>query len=164
MIIDLSLYVISHQLVKFGNTTFQARMEQVKANVPDLIKGLFFNFGRIAVALLGFTAVGLIAWDLIAGMVGAVFAFLLLRSLPVGEWSSDIAKKYWNYAKPLILFMLVTVSVKYLDKVILGTYVSKEELGYYTVAFALGGMLLLVKSQIGVIFFPLFSKYLTDGQ
>ncbi len=164
MVIDVSiLAVISHQLVKFGNTTFQARMEQLKANLPDLLKGLTFNIGRVVVVLLGFTAVGLIVWDLISSIVGVAITIYFLRKLPMGKFSSSLAKKYWNYAKPLILFMIVTVSVKYLDKVILKFFTTEEELGYYAVAFSLGGMLLLIKSQIGVIFFPLFAKYISDG-
>ncbi len=165
LIVDLALLaVFSHQLMKFGNTTFQARMEQVKANVPDLVKGLLFQFGRIAVVLLGFTAVGLIFWDMAAALIASIFTFLLLRRLPIGSFSKSLAKRYWGYAKPLILFMIVTVAVKYLDKVLLKEFTSENELGFYTVAFSLGGMLLLIKSQIGVVFFPLFTRYLADGE
>lgn len=155
--------VISHQLVKFLNTTYQAKLHQIKANLPNLVRGITFNVGRIIVVILGFTAVGLVIWDILAGIIGTLVTIYLLREIPIGKWDSDLAKQYWKYAKPLILFMVVTVSFKYLDKVVLAYFTNAKEVGYYAVAFSLGGILLFVKGNIGVIFFPLFSKHLSNG-
>lgn len=165
LIIDLSLLtVVGHQLIKFGNTTFQAKMEQAKANIPDLIKGILFQLGRIVVVLLGSAAVGIIAWDLTASLISTLFTFKLLQNLPIDRFNKTLAMRYWSYAKPLILFSIVTVTVKYLDKVLLKELTSETELGFYTVAFSLGGMLLLIKSQIGVTFFPLFARFISQGE
>jgi O-antigen/teichoic acid export membrane protein len=164
IIIDLSLLtIVGHQLTKFGNTTFQAKMEQVKANIPDLIKGILFQLGRVLVVLLGSAAVGLIAWDLVTSLISALFTLKLLRKLPIERFNKTLAMHYWSYAKPLILFSIVTVSVKFLDKVLLKELTSETELGFYTVAFSLGGGLLMIKSQIGVTFFPLFARFISEG-
>ncbi len=155
--------ILSHLLVKFLNTTFQAKMQQVNANIPDIFKSIIFNFGKIIIVLIGFRVIGILVLDIISGILGFVIVLFMFRKFSIGSWNVDIASEYWKYAKPIIFFMLITILIKYLDKILLKQFTSIEELGYYTVAFSLAGMLLLLRSDIGIIFFPLFSSYLSNN-
>jgi O-antigen/teichoic acid export membrane protein len=46
----------------------------------------------------------------------------------------------------------------YADKLVLEYYSNVKEIGYYSVAFSIGGMILLLGRSVGTVFFPLFSK------
>jgi O-antigen/teichoic acid export membrane protein len=50
--------------------------------------------------------------------------------------------------------------VQYSDKLFLAHYTNTQELGYYSAANAIGGMIMLASVSIGNIFFPLFSSML----
>ena len=150
--------ILLSKIVTFHEVSFTAQLKQAKANYPAFIRGILFQSGRIIVVLLGFKAIGLSLWNLMSTIIVLPFAIKLFRSLPRGGFDKNLAKQYYAYAIPIFLIVLINSFVTYSDKLILKNATNTKELGYYSAAFALGGMILIVGRTIGTIFFPLFSS------
>lgn len=144
-------------------TTYTARLQQVKANLPKVLNALLWNIGRILIAILGYKAITLASWNLLSSLMVLPLIILMLRKLPWGGWDSALAKRYISYSIPVILIVAINAIVGASDKLILKHYTSTTELGYYAAAFVVGGFILQIGSTIGQLFFPLFSKYIANG-
>jgi O-antigen/teichoic acid export membrane protein len=163
-VVWISLIVIAlQQTAFFFRTTFEAQTMQVKSNLPVFTKGILFQLGRIIVVLMGFRALGLLTWQLLTSILVLPITFYLAKKLPKSKWDKSIAKSYWGYAKPLVLYVIIGVFIRFGDKLLLKHFSSIEEIGFYGAAFSIGGLILVLGTQIGVIFFPLFSQYIANG-
>jgi len=162
IIITLFSMVIT-KLIQFSDSTFTGQLKQAKANLPNIVKGILFQLGKIVVVLLGFKAVGLVSWNLLTGIIVLPIAINLFRSLPYGKYSKELAKNYLKISIPVFLIVVLNSVIAYSDKLILQHYTNSTELGYFAVAFSLGGMILILGSTMGIVFFPLFSKYIKEN-
>lgn len=162
VIIILLFAIIASKLLDFNNVTFTARLEQAKANYPIFVKSIIWQLGRIVIVLLGFKAIGLASLNLIISILVLPLAWRLFRKLPRGKFDKSLSKQYWSYVPPIALIVIVNSVLNYSDKLLLGHFTNVTELGYYSAAFVVGGMFLLVSKATGQIFFPLFSKMITQ--
>lgn len=163
VIILILLASILTKLIEFSNVTFTAQLKQAKANAPNLIRGFLFQIGRVVVVLLGFKAVGLASWNMISAAITIPIAIYIYRTLPFGKFDKQIMKEQIAYAIPIFLVVMVNSLVKFSDKLLLHKFTSTKELGYYSAAFSIGGLIILVGRTIGTIFFPFFSKMIAEG-
>lgn len=164
IVVWISLFVVAvHQCVNFLKTTFESNLQQVKSNLPELARGFLFQTGCIVVVVLGFRAIALVSWNLASALLIMPITIYFFKSIPIGNWNIELAKKYWAYAKPLILYMVIGVILKNMDKILLKRFANVTEIGYYAIAYTLGGMILLIGRQVGTIFFPLFSSNISKG-
>lgn len=148
----------------FHNVTFTARLEQVKANYPGFIKTVIWQIGRIIIVIFGLRAIGLAGWNLAVSVLVLPLAFKLFKQLPSGNYDKTIARQYWAYVPPVALVVLMNNILNYADKLFLGYYTSVEEVGYYSAAFSIGGMFLLISKSAGMVFFPLFSRLISENK
>jgi len=162
IILALFVYVIG-VIIQFNSLTFTATMHQVKSNFPDLMRQLLYHTGRIIVVLIGFKAIGLSSWSLFTGIIVLPFVFRQLRQLPVGMFDKELLKKHISFAIPIFLIVVITTLLGYSDKLMLSYFSNTTELGYYSAAYSIGGMFLLLSSVIGTIFFPLFSSLIAKN-
>jgi len=89
--------------------------------------------------------------------------FRLIKQYSRSSWDSQIFKKHIIYALPVSLIVVINSIIQYSDKLFLAHYTDTTELGYYSAAQSIGGMILLVSVSIGNIFFPLFSSLLATN-
>jgi O-antigen/teichoic acid export membrane protein len=164
VIIILLFATIAGQLLDFGHTTFTAKLELAKANYPLFIRNILWNIGRIILVLIGFRAVGLASWDLLITLLVIPIAWKYLKKLPRDGYSADLSKRYFNIALPIFLIVIINALIANADKLILVHFTDTKELGYYTVAFSIGGMFLLISKAVGTVFFPLFSRLIADNR
>jgi O-antigen/teichoic acid export membrane protein len=164
VIILLLLTYVATLILDFGNVTFTASLEQAKANYPIFVKSIFWHPGRIVLAVIGFKAVGLASWNLILTVLAIPLAWKFYKKLPRGGYSKELARKYWLIVPSMVLFRIFDSLINYSDKLFLVHYTSIEELGYYTVAFSIGGMFLLISHTAGMIFFPFFSQLISQNK
>lgn len=157
------LVTVVTQMYNIVSNSYTATLQQAKANLPNLIQNIVFNFGRIGVVLLGFRAVGLASWNLIAVIIVSPICYRLFKKLPWGTWNKELMRKYIFYGIPTILFSIVNSVLLFADKLLLTHYTNVTELGYYSAAFSIGGTFLLLSNAIGTIFFPLFSRLITEN-
>jgi O-antigen/teichoic acid export membrane protein len=164
IVIVLLLFAnIASNILDFNNVTFTARLEQAKANYPLFVKSLVWQLGRILIVIIGFKAVGLATWNLIISILILPLAWKLYKQIPRSGFHPQLAKRYLSFVPPIALIVFFQSILLYSDKLILSYYTSLTELGYYSAAFAVGGVFLLVSKATGLIFFPLFSKFIASG-
>ena len=130
IIITLFSMVIT-KLIQFSDSTFTGQLKQAKANLPNIVKGILFQLGKIVVVLLGFKAVGLVSWNLLTGIIVLPIAINLFRSLPYGKYSKELAKNYLKISIPVFLIVVLNSVIAYSDKLILQHYTNSTELGYF---------------------------------
>lgn len=162
------LLMIIGQLVnylnEFTNPTYTAKLEQARANAPLTLQTTIYHIGRIIAVLFGLRAIGLAIINLVSAVFTLPYSFGLYKQIPKGKYNKKIATYYWSIAKPIALIVLINSLVANIDRVLLVKYTNVKELGYYTAAYSLGGLFLLVSGSIGRIFFPLFSQLLSQGK
>jgi len=161
IVIVLSLFIaVFNKFYEYASTTFTATMEQAKANLPEFLKSIILQFGRIVVVLLGFKAIGLSAWNAFITFLFLPIVFKLLKKYPPTAWNRSLFNKYIAFSVPILLIVVINSIVQYSDKLLLAHYTSTTELGYYSAANSFGGLIMLASTSIGNIFFPLFSSLL----
>lgn len=147
----------------YSSTTFTATMEQARANLPHLLRSISWQIGRIVVVLLGFKAVGLATWNLVITILFLPLVYHLIRKYPPGKWDKVLFKKYVHYAIPILMIVVINSIIQHADRLVLAHFTTITELGYYSAAYSIGGVILMVSGSIGDIFFPLFSTLLATN-
>ena len=165
IVIFLTIAMVGIQgLYKIPDITFTAQLQQFKINLPNLIRTLIFNVGRVIVVLLGFKAIALVSVNLISAIIIIPFyLYLMGPGFFSGKWDIQLFKKYLKVGLP-ILIITITISItSNYSKVLFKDFSSITELGYFSGAIGLASMLIMVGDTAGSLFFPLFSKAFSEG-
>jgi O-antigen/teichoic acid export membrane protein len=150
---------------QYANTIFTANLQQAKANLPNFFKTIIFHIGRILIVIFFVKnlALKLYSWHLILAILFIPIIHRLLKEYPIGKYNNKLAKKYFKYGGA-IFFMAVIDSVTHsIDKLMLAHFTNTTQLGYYSAAHSIGGLILTLAGSAGLIFFPLFSGYISRG-
>jgi O-antigen/teichoic acid export membrane protein len=163
-VIFISLVTVTlQQLIYIPKTTFMARTEQAKVDIPDLLGGFLQHPLRIVIVLLGFGAVALSFANMASVLVLVPVYIYLTRNLSFKHFDKKLAMRYLRISMPVILIGMSTSMIQQVDKVLLQFFTSSEQVGYYTAGFKVGGFILLIGKSVGLLFFPLFSKAVAEG-
>ncbi len=149
---------IVENLISVPVTTFAARIEQAKQDIPYMIRGLMFQFLRIAIVLLGGRAIALAFGNLAATLMIVPIYLYLFKDYPFGKFDKELAKEYIKIAAPILILGAATTLTNTVDKVMLQYFTNSEQVGYYTAGFRIGGFILLISRSMSMLFFPMFSK------
>lgn len=147
----------------FSQTVFDAKTEQVKANAPELFRSILYSIFRLIVVGIGMGVVALAFSNLISCLIAIPYAYFFLRKLKFGKFDRSLAKKYLLIAYPILSIVIVQSFMTYSDKIILEYFGDTKQIGYYSAAFSIGGMLILLGNTIGTLFFPIFSSLLAKN-
>jgi O-antigen/teichoic acid export membrane protein len=147
---------------QYSSITFNATMEQVKANIPFFVKSIIWQIGRIVIVLLGFKAIGLATWNLVITVLLLPLVYKMIKKYPRTGWDKSLFKRYIRYATPMLLMVIIGSVISNSDKLLLTHYTNATELGYYSAAFSVGGMIMIASVSVGNIFFPLFSSLIAN--
>ena len=148
----------------FSQTVFVAKTEQAKANLPNLLRSIIENVLRVLVVSIGFGAIALAGVKALSVLLVLPVIIYLFKGKKFGKFDIKIAKKYWHIALPLFAIVITNSLMMYSDKLILEYFGSTKEIGIYTAAFSIGGMLILLGNTAGSVFFPLFSNLVTNNK
>ena len=77
---------------------------------------------------------------------------------------ASVGKKLLSFSWPLALTGVTFLFISKTDIVLLGYYMSSKDVGIYTAALSITGMLTFVGSAFEWIFLPVISKYFATGQ
>jgi len=160
ILITLISFVIG-QIYNFNEIVFNARMLMVKSNLPTLLKTITFNFLRVIFVFMGFKAIGLSMASLIASIIFLPLIFKYIKQLNFGTWNNKLFKRLVKVTIPLSGLTIIEILINNIDKIILEYYSSITQVGYYSAAYSIGGMLLIFSKSSGTIFYPLFSEYIS---
>jgi len=163
IIITLCATVIGN-LYQFCQTIFIARIEQAKANLPNFLKAIIYNLLRIMVVISGMGAIALASVNLLSALLVLPLVIFLFHKIKFGKFCNKLAKRIYSISIPFFLINIVQSLMMYSDKLILGHFASAKEIGLYTTAYSIGGMLILLGNTAGTVFFPLFSSFFTRNE
>jgi O-antigen/teichoic acid export membrane protein len=154
MLISLTI----DQFLSIPKTTFVAKTEQAKQDIPEFIRTIAHQILRVVFVMMGFKAIALAFSQLISIIIMIPIILYLYRSYPTSQFDWKLAKEYSKIAFPVILIGLSTKVISTIDKVVLQFFSNSEQVGYYTAGFRISGFVLLIASSVGMLFFPLFSQ------
>lgn len=164
IVIIITLITITiNNFYLFSQTVFIAKTEQAKANIPTLLKSLLYNILRIVVVLIGMGAIALASVNLISALLIIPLIVYLFKRRSIGKYNRYLVKKFFSISTPLFLIVLGGTLMLYSDKLILGHFANTEQIGYYTAAYSIAGMLVLLGNTAGTVFFPLFSTLFAEN-
>ncbi|MEN8122646.1 MAG: flippase [Bacteroidota bacterium] len=139
-------------------TTFAAKIEQAKQDIPYLIRSILFQLARIVIVLLGGKAISLAFGNLAASVIIVPVYLYLFKNYPFSKFDKSLAKEYIKIAAPILILGAATTLTNTIDKVLLQYFTDSEQVGYYTAGFRIGGFILLISSSMSMLFFPMFSR------
>lgn len=152
------------QFLNFFSTYWAAKIEQIKQDLPTLIQTLFYQLLRVVLALLGYKAIELAMGNLFAVLIVTPLYLWLGRNIKLGKFKWSIAKKYIGLSIPLIIILFSQVVIYSIDKIYLQSQTDLKTLGNYSAGLTLASFLKTIENSLGLLFFPLFSRYITENQ
>ncbi len=149
----LQMYYRSQGLVK----------SYIKFSVTYSLVGLSLNF----LFLLSFkdNVFAMLLSSAVTSLIVSIIAFKILRQYI--DWKlfdKVLVKKVLKYTIPLVPGAIALLLLSQSDKIVLINYVSKEELGVYTLAFTLGLSMGYLGSAFFMSYQPLFYEKLSQGK
>ncbi len=163
VILIMLISITIQQLLFIPKTTFAGRIEQAKQDIPNFIGTLVYQVLRIIVVLLGFRAVALVLGNLVSTILIIPIIIYLFKDYPHSGFDRELAKQYIKIASLVLIIGMSTNVIAYFDKVVLQFFTCSEEVGYYTAGYRIGGFVLMIANSVGLLFFPLFSKAVANG-
>ena len=162
VIIVFMITIFLETIIDIPKANFGARTEQAKQDIPDIMRELFASPAKIIVVILGGTALAL-AFTKLASLILIIPVYIyLFRSDSFGRFDKQLAKRYLIYGLPLIFLGVSQSLLQTLDKVLLQYFTNSEQVGYYSAGFRIGSYFMMIAHTTGMIFFPLFSRAVTE--
>lgn len=153
-----------NQFFTIPSTTFAAKTEQAKQDIPNFIQISLYQVLRIVFAFLGFTAIGLAFSNLVSVVLVIPLYLYLFKGYKIGKFDKELALKYLKLSFPLIAIGVVQTIIYSTDRVILQYLTNSEEVGYYSAGFSIGQFIRLIEASVGMLFFPMFSALIAKGE
>ena len=135
------------------------------------------SYSMLAAACVGFTAaatlyrvillrggaVGLLSGKLIGATLTLCLAVWLGRHWLDGGWQKSFVREALPLSLPLVPHMLLALGLVAADRLILQRYRSMQEVGVYSLAYALGTMMFLVTASVAQAWSPVFYRMASQG-
>lgn len=152
-----------NQFFAIPSSTFAAKTEQAKQDIPNFIQITIYQILRIIFAILGAAAVGLAFTNLAAVVLVIPLYLYLFKDYKIGKYDKELAVKYLKISLPLLVITIVQTVIYSTDRVILQYLTNSEEVGYYSAGFSIGQFIRLIEASVGLLFFPMFSALISKG-
>ena len=156
--------ILVNTLSEIPQANFTANMEQAKQDIPEIIRNLFLQPARIITVLLGGVAISLAFVNLVSAIIIIPVYWYMSGNIKYWKFDFTLAKRYLKYGIPLVVLALASSFGNTIDKVILQYFANSETVGYYTAGFRIGGYFLLIGQSAGMLFYPYFSKVISDRE
>ena len=163
VILIILVYQVLQKIILIPNATFIARTEIVRSSILGIANKVLLHLARIVIVLLGYGALTLAFGYLLSALLVFPVAWFLFKGYPFGKFDKKLAKRYLMISFPIILINFSESLMVSLDKVFLQFFLGSEQVGYYTAAMSIGGILSILTLGVS-IFFPVFSAAFAKGQ
>lgn len=152
------------QLYYIPITTFAAKTQQAKQDIPNFIQLFLYQILRVVVAFLGYKAIAQSLSNLTAVVLVLPVYIYLFKGNPMGKFDKEIAKMYFNISVPVFIVLIAQTIIYSTDRVILQYLTNTDEVGYYSAGISLSQFVRLIESSAGLLFFPFFSRNIAEGE
>ena len=140
-------------------STFNARKETAKAQLPLLAYTFIRSSATIFVALKGLGVLAL-AYTYVAGeLFHLTLAAFLFRGYSVDKPSFEYFKSYIKFAIPMSIAAVSSIIMTNIDKVFIQLFWSATQVGEYFAIFNLSRFIILFSSAVGALLLPTVSYY-----
>ena len=151
-------------LSNIATYTFTARKEVAKSETVEIVETIISLIFNVAIALAMRNGQPYAATMLAAAYIGSnLFSFALslymLRGIRLRRPSKDLLKRYLSFASSMAIIAAFTSVVLYVDRVMIGTYYSEKEVGWYHAATRLNRILLFFSGAAMTILTPSFFEH-----
>ncbi|WP_024335389.1 oligosaccharide flippase family protein [Desulfotignum balticum] len=165
IIIFIALGVVLFQnLEKISERIFIARMQQARANLPTVIHSILYNFGRAALAVLGFGAIALTSVQIVVYVLLIPIVFYLLRDIPFGKFDKKLAKRYLLLSIPIFIIVFSNSLSLNVGRLILEGFSDTTSLGMFVAGNNIASIFGLIAATAGTMFFPLFARAVANHE
>lgn len=144
-------------LVPMG--TFEAERKSAKAAVPFIVAPIVRAPISISVAVLGLGVYGLLGARIVKSIIIFSLLFFYFRKYPIKRPNKSYFKNYFSFAWKITLYSMFAVIALQISRILLGLYVSIEDVGRYSSITVISGFLLIIPGAVKTILFPTVSKY-----
>lgn len=164
VIIILFFSIFIHQFLNIFLLTFGALTQLAKQSIPHLTEGIVHSILRIVVVVLGFGAIALSLSTLASTILMIPIVLYFFKDYPIGKFDFKLAKKYFSISIFFFIMSACGIIIHNFGKVFLKHYSSATEVGLYAGGYALAGMLMMLSTTSGTIFFPHFSRLISENK
>lgn len=139
-------------------STFQAKQEMVKYNIPLFLGRLSQVLLIIPLALLGYGIIALSITYLIEGAILLIVALLFFKNYPVSLPDRSYLKSYFVYALPLILVIpLAQINVN-INQILIKTFWDFKEVGFFFAIQTIINIPKAISHSVMMLFLPRVSQ------
>jgi len=157
------IYFVLLTLTQSFISTFNARKESAKAQLPLLAYTVARVILTIFVALYGFGALALAYTYVFGEIFHFIIALFLFRRYPIEKPSLSYFKSYIKFALPMSIASASYIIMTNIDKVFIQLFWASEQVGHYFAIFNLSYFVILLISSVGLLLFPTISEYHTKN-
>lgn len=163
VIVIYFVFFIISQFLSMWQVNFSATIEVAKNSIPQLLQNIIYNFTRIIVVAVGLGAIALTASNMTGLLVALPITYYYVRRLPAGRFDKELARKYLSISFVFLIIVMCDTMVNNLGRLFLERYESIKEIGLFTAGRSIAAMLMVIATTTGTIFFPLFSKLISEN-
>lgn len=163
VIIIFFIFFTLSQFLSMWQINFSATIEVAKNSIPQLLQNIAYNSTRIIVVLVGLGAVALTACNFVGLLVAMPVTLHYVRKLPRGKFDAILMRRYLSVSFVFLIIAICGTLITNLGRLFLEHYESVRDVGLFTAGSSIAGMLLLISTTTGTIFFPLFSKLASEN-
>jgi O-antigen/teichoic acid export membrane protein len=121
-------------------------------------------FGGVVAILAALAGTGY--WALVIQTIAMdgmlLIVMVLISGLPDPRWSSKAAREMWGFSSRVMGAELIHYLSQNSDKFLVGRYLGATQLGFYSLAYRVLQMPLLMMQQAGRVILPTFSRLQDD--
>jgi O-antigen/teichoic acid export membrane protein len=158
-------YQVLGDLVTIAKTTFDARLITSKSQMISIVDPLVRVPSIIIILVAGLGGVIQVALAYLAtGIAVSIIAIILFSKEHVKWQKPTLLRSYASFALPVGLAVVAGVLVSNIDKLSLGYFWSKADVGFYTSGLSLLQMFGIIGTAVSFIAFPVFSMMQKNGK
>jgi O-antigen/teichoic acid export membrane protein len=152
-------YFVLFTLTQTMVTTFNAKKEITKSEIPLFSYNLVRIFATVVVAYSGLGVLALAYTYVLGELVHFFLAFLFFRKYPVGKPSKNYLISYASFAFPLAIASISALVMSNIDKVTIQLFWGAQQVGEYWAVYNLSQFLILFSAAVGTLLFPTISEH-----
>ncbi|MFA5102153.1 MAG: flippase [Candidatus Thermoplasmatota archaeon] len=155
----LLAYFILNSLTQTFTTTFSAKKEIAKANIPYFMYTLIRVIITIFVAYLGLGVLALAYTYLLGEIFQFSLAYYFFKSYKLTKPSIDYIKNYTKFAFPMAIASAASIIILNVDRVIIQLFWGAQQVGEYFAVFNLSRFIINFSTAVAVLLLPTISEY-----
>lgn len=154
-----SLIFVFNAFNSLYNTYVEKYLMFKKKIFCDVNSIIVFSLISIILAYFGFGVWSLLIAQLLQAFSLSLFLLLSTGWLPSFNFNFSLLRNIWSFVKHTSLVQIFTILILNLDYLFVGLFLGSENLGFYSIAFALSSIpVIIVAHSIGGVMFPIFSR------